>query len=117
MHGAIGGLPARAWPGGARRAVGRMSWLPRTWRKGNASAAPDPDFAYRVVWTKEARTWDAARRAVVARAVREVLRSGEFQPNAYNRRYRISELDDLPHSGASLVALREVLEALEDETK
>ena len=104
------------WLGAATRAVRQMSWLRRSGRKGNASAAPDPGFAYRVAWTKEARTWDATRRAAVARSVGDVLRSVEFLPNAYHRRYRVAELDDLQHSGASLVALRAVLEALENET-
>jgi len=94
-----------------------MSWLRRTRGRGNAPAEPDPEFAYRVAWTKEARTWDAVRRTAIAKSLGQVLRSEEFLPNVYDRRYRIPGLDDLEHSGASLVALREVLEALEDQAQ
>ena len=89
------------------------SRLRRIWRNGKASAPPDPGFAYRVSWTKEARTWDAGRRAVIASSLGHILLFSEFLPNAYDRRYKVPGLDDLHHSGASLVALRDVLEALE----
>jgi hypothetical protein len=89
------------------------SRLRKMWRNGKAAAPPDPGFAYRVAWTKEARTWDAGRRAAIASSLGRVLLSSEFLPNAYDRRYRVPELDGLHHSGASLVALRDVLDALE----
>lgn len=94
-----------------------MSWLRRARGRENAPAEPDPAFAYRVAWTKEARTWDAVRRAAIARSLGQVLQSREFLPNVYDRRYRVPGLDDSQHSGASLVALRAVLEALEDQAQ
>jgi len=93
-----------------------MSWL-RSWRrKGKAAAPPDPGFAYRVAWTKEARTWDAGRRAVIAESLGHVIRSAGFLANDYDRRYLVPGLDDSRHSGASLVALGDVLEALEHDS-
>jgi len=90
-----------------------MKTSPRWWRRWKASASPDPGFAYRVAWTKEARTWDAERRAAIAEALRHVLRASDFLPNTYARRFLVPGLDDVHHSGASLVALRDVLDALE----
>jgi len=94
----------------------RMSWLHWWRRAAKASDAPNPGVAYRVAWTKDARTWDAGRRAAIAEALGHVIRSDGFLANAYDRRYRVPGLDDLRHSGASLVALGDVLEALEHDS-
>jgi hypothetical protein len=91
----------------------RMSWLHRWRQAAKASDPPDPGFAYRVAWTKEARAWDAGRRAAIAESLGHVIRSDGFLANAYDRRYLVPGLDELRHSGASLVALGDVLEALE----
>ena len=80
--------------------------------------APNPprvDFSYTIYWTKTARRWDAARRAAMAAAVTAVMAQPGFEANDYERRYRVAGLDDLAHAGASLVALRKVLAALETE--
>ncbi len=71
------------------------------------------DTGYRLFWTKLALTWDATRRATMARRVAEVIRSPTFENNALERRFRVEGLDDLAHSGASLLALAEVLRALD----
>jgi hypothetical protein len=71
------------------------------------------DFSYTVFWTKQARAWDAARRAAVREAVRAVLARPDFLRNAYERRYTVSGLDAQPHSGASLVVLEKVLQAFD----
>jgi len=90
-----------------------MRWLHRRRQAGKASDPPDPGFAYRVAWTKEARVWDAGKRAAIAESLGHVVRSDGFLANAYDRRYLVPGLDDMRHSGASLVALSVVLEALE----
>ncbi|OGO47961.1 MAG: hypothetical protein A2W37_13760 [Chloroflexi bacterium RBG_16_63_12] len=77
--------------------------------------APRVDFSYTVYWTKHVRQWDAARRAAVREALLQVIRQPGFEPNAYARRYTVTGLDDLAHSGASLIALKKVLAAFEDE--
>ncbi len=77
--------------------------------------APRVDFSYTVYWTKQVREWGAARRAAVQEALRPVLRRPGFEANAYERRYTVPGLDDLAHSGASLLALKKVLAAFEDE--
>ena len=77
--------------------------------------APRVDFSYTVYWTKHVREWDVARRAAVREALRLVLSQPGFEPNAYARRYAVSGLDDLAHSGASLMALKKVLAAFMDE--
>jgi hypothetical protein len=77
--------------------------------------APRVDFSYTVYWTKHVRQWDAARRSAVREALLGVLSQSGFEPNAYARRYTVPGLDDLAHSGASLVALKKVLAAFEDE--
>ena len=81
------------------------------------SNAPRIEFSYTIYWMKLARQWDAARRAAVRDAVRQVLAQPGFEANAYERRYSVPGLDadGQAHSGASLVALKKVLAALESE--
>jgi len=69
-------------------------------------------YSYRVYWTKQARAWDAARRRSVLEAVRRVTTAETFEPNSFERRYRAEGLAG-EHSGASLLALIQVLEALD----
>lgn len=104
--------------------------LRRRLRQAPASAAPAPlsiptpaprplgpprvDFSYTIYWTKQARSWDAARRAAVAAALPAVLAQPSFEANDYERRYRVSGLDDQAHAGASLLALDKVLRAFLD---
>lgn len=70
------------------------------------------DFAYTVYWTKMAVTWDAERRQRIAGRVAALIGSPEFLNNAFERKFQIEDLDDLGHSGASLLALKKVLEAM-----
>ena len=78
---------------------------------------PRVDFSYTIYWTKTARRWDEKQRAAMAVAVMAVMAQPGFEANDYERRYRVAGLDDLAHAGASLVALRKVLAALESEAK
>ncbi len=57
-----------------------------------------------------------ARRQQVRATAEAVTRLPGFIPNELLRRYPVPQIDDLPHAGASLVALLEVLDALEAET-
>ncbi|HLF28279.1 MAG TPA: hypothetical protein VJG32_18260 [Anaerolineae bacterium] len=78
-------------------------------------AGPDrADYSYRVFWTKQAGRWDAERRRAVLATARAVAASDEFEPNLFERRYRIEGVDG-EHSGASLLALIRVLEAVEGQ--
>lgn len=70
------------------------------------------DTAYRLFWTKIALAWDSTRRAEVAARVAAVIARPDFENNALERRFYVEGLDDLAHSGASLLALVEVLRAL-----
>jgi hypothetical protein len=87
------------------------------------SAAPTPrppgpprvDFSYTIYWTKQARAWDADRRASVLHALGPVLSQPDFEANLYARRFSVPGLDEHAHAGASLLALRKVLLALQDE--
>ena len=99
----------------------RRAWrtLARGWtaRRARPPQRPPPgpprvEFSYTIFWTKQARTWDAARRAAVRGAVQAVLAQPGFEPNAYERRYPVPGLDDQAHAGASLLALDKVLRAL-----
>ena len=86
--------------------------------------APDPkppepldadkiDTGYRLFWIKQALTWDAGRRATIAQAVAVVVAAPEFEANALERRFEVAGLDEQAHSGASVLALVEVLRALD----
>jgi hypothetical protein len=72
---------------------------------------PRVEYSYTIYWTKQVRAWDAARRAAVEAALAQVLAQPEFEDNAYERRYTVAGLDEQAHAGASLLALRKVLEA------
>ncbi len=82
-------------------------------------ASPEPltaeriDTGYRLYWTKTALAWDDERRALIAERVSAVIAGPDFENNALERRFRVDGLDDLAHSGASLLALAEVLRALD----
>ncbi len=71
------------------------------------------DTGYRLFWTRTALAWDAARRAAVAQGVQAVIVAPDFENNALERRYTVEGLDEQAHSGASLLALRDVLRALD----
>lgn len=71
------------------------------------------DAGYRLFWTKQALTWDAERRTLIAERVAAVTSAPAFEANALERRYRVEGLDDSAHSGASLLMLLEVLRALD----
>jgi hypothetical protein len=99
-----------------------FKWLLRGRRPGGplpqprprrAPGAPRVEFSYTIFWTKQARQWDTARRAALRAAVQQVLDAPGFSPNDYERRYRVPGLDEQAHAGASLLALRKVLEAFE----
>ena len=94
-------------------------WLRlRSKRKSETPLRPDKprvEFSYTLYWTKQVRQWDAARRAAIMEALEPVLAQPGFEPNAYERRYAVPGLDDLAHSGASLLALKKVLTAFENE--
>jgi predicted PurR-regulated permease PerM len=75
---------------------------------------PRVEYSYTIFWTKQAREWDAARRAAVLSAVTQATARPGFEANDYERRYTVAGLDDQAHAGASLVALEKVLRAMED---
>jgi len=72
------------------------------------------DYSYTVFWIKNARRWDAAKREAVARQLAELITSTDFDANFYQRTYTLAEVDGA-HSGASLLALQKVLQALRNE--
>ncbi len=78
--------------------------------------APKPDFSYRIYWMKTAREWPRERLDEVERALRRTVERDDFEANAYERRYRIDGLDDEAHAGASLMALLQVIEALQNRS-
>ncbi len=73
------------------------------------------DYSYTVFWTKNARLWDAAKREVVAQALAELIASADFDANFYQRAYALAGVEGA-HSGASLLALQKVLQALSRDT-
>jgi hypothetical protein len=86
--------------------------LPQPKRKRTRPGPPRVEFSYTIFWTKQARQWDATRRRAVAAALEAVLGQPGFEANDYQRRYRVEGLDEQGHAGASLLALKKVLEAM-----
>jgi hypothetical protein len=72
------------------------------------------DYSYTVFWTKQALVWDANTRSAVAARLSDLVKSPEFKANPFDRKYTLEGLDDA-HSGASLIALKKVLAALDNE--
>ena len=91
--------------------------LPRPRPRPKPPGPPRVDFSYTIYWTKQVRAWPPERRAAIGAALRPVVSQAGFAANAYERRYRVEGLDDQAHAGASLVALRRVLEAFDQGTK
>lgn len=73
------------------------------------------DFSLRLYWTKISReeSWDVARVRALRPKVQAVTEQPGFQKNLIDRRYHVESLDERAHSGASLLALLAVLDALE----
>ena len=103
-----------------------MHFLKRLWASGNDKqpgkqaeqmTEPKIDFSFRIYWTKISfeQQWDLDRVRTLKPNVRTVTQQPDFQKNLIDRRYVVEELDDLAHSGASLLALLEVLDALEND--
>ena len=69
-------------------------------------------FSYLVFWTKIAREWGEERRNSVRTALHEITQAPTFIAHEYRREYFVPELDQVAHSGASLLALQRVLQAL-----
>jgi hypothetical protein len=89
----------------------------RVFRPRPAPNPPRVEFSYTIYWTKQVRGWDAARRAAIAEALWPVLAQPGFEANAYARRYSVPGLDAQAHSGASLLALKKVLEGFERDER
>ena len=62
----------------------------------------------------EAGAWDRAKRADVKRALEGLVADPAFEPTELECRYMIVSIDDRPHAGGSLLALRKVLQAFGD---
>jgi len=91
-------------------------YVRRRFRKQFGDSSSSLAYSYRVYWTNMARSWGPERRRQVRAAVEAVTRTPGFTPNERLRRYPVPQIDDLRHAGASLVALLEVLGALEADT-
>ena len=83
-------------------------------REQRVAARDRVDYSYTVFWTKNARLWDAAKREIVAQHLAKLVASADFDANFYQRTYTLAEVEGA-HSGASLLALQKVLQALRDE--
>ncbi len=94
-------------------------WTRMINRTRPAPKPPEPlsagkiDAGYRLYWTKTALTWDDDRRAQIAERVAAAVADPDFEDNMLERRFTVEGLDDSAHSGASLLALVEVLRALD----
>jgi hypothetical protein len=74
------------------------------------------DYAYTVHWLKEARSWSDSKRERVRDALDQMMPASTFREESDESRYTLSQVDDVPHTGASLAALLRVLDALAKES-
>lgn len=102
-----------------------MKWLnlfkrkrqPKRSDKAEPLTAQKIDYAYTIYWTKMARGWERGRQQEMLRRVQTVINAAGFEGNALLRKYAVEGLDDLAHSGSSLLALQKVLQALLADTE
>jgi hypothetical protein len=71
------------------------------------------DFGFRIYWTKMATQWERTRVDEMLKRMAAVTQQPDFAKNLIERRYKVEGLDEQAHSGASLLALIEVLTALQ----
>ena len=99
-----------------------IRWLRRLVQKADPVPEAKPvealsreriDAGYRLYWIKMALGWDAERRVQIAQLVAAVIAAPDFENNALERRYRVTDLDHQAHSGASILALADALRALD----
>jgi hypothetical protein len=69
-------------------------------------------YSYRVFWTRQARTWNADQRRTIRERLNTLMPDAEFETNDFERVYHIEGVDG-EHAGASVLALAQVLEALD----
>lgn len=81
---------------------------------GEEPDEPAPFQAYTFYWTKEARAWSSEKRAAVSSELEVLISQAGFEANPYERRYSVPDVDRSKHSGASLIALKRVLNALSE---
>lgn len=91
--------------------------LLRRWLRRESGTSPLTEerirAGYRMYWTTTAYEWTIERRTLIAGQVAAMMARLDFEANALERRFRIEALDHQAHSGASLLALAEVLRALD----
>ena len=83
-------------------------------REQRVSSREPIDYSYAIFWTKIARLWPIDQRSSVAQNLETLINSADFKANPFDRHYTLDGVDNL-HSGASLIALKKVLEALNNE--
>ena len=69
------------------------------------------DYSYAVFWMKHARLWDVAKRETVAQQLTMLIGSLDLRRQLLSTHLHAEDVDGA-HSGASLLALLKVLEAL-----
>ncbi len=82
-------------------------------REQRVSSREPIDYSYTIFWTKTARLWPLNQRSSVAKNLETLINSSDFKANPFDRHYTLEDVDG-SHSGASLIALKKVLEALND---
>jgi len=98
-----------------KRLFGQADEQQPTRRQPEKMTVPKVDFSFRVYWTKMTRTWSAARRDAARQQALAITTRPDFDQNLIDKRYELV-LEGIPeekHSGASLMALLEVLAALD----
>ena len=77
-------------------------------------AEEDAVFSYVGYWTDLASQWSVERRQMVRLAVERIVERSDFKPNEFTHLYHIPEIDEVAHSGSSLLALLRVLESYDE---
>lgn len=96
----------RRWLGGRGKASSSQ--------QGERMTETKIDFSLRIYWMRvyTERQWTQAQMRELHAKVVQVVQNEGFEKNFIERRYRVDGLDGQAHSGASLLALIEVLNGL-----
>jgi hypothetical protein len=73
------------------------------------------EFSCSGYWAKLVRGWSVERRRIVRVAVERVVEQSDLKPNEYRRLYHLPEIDEVAHTGESLLTLLKLLEVFSED--
>lgn len=88
---------------------------PESKKSAELMTASKVDFNFRIYWTKMMLKYPAEKRIEARSKAQAIIQQADFEDNLIEKRYHLplEGIPEVTHSGASLLALIEVLNALD----